>query len=530
MTLALLKKSRNPSILIWAFLCISAVARFASISGNRTFQYDEWNFVLNRWQLSLDTFLQPHNSHLSVFPAAVFFVLFRAIGLSNYSVYLFVGFVVHIATASVFAFLIYKRLGKIGAIAIGALFLLLGAGAENTLWPFQIGAMASLAGYLMALHFLESDLKHARFLAMAAIFLSLGSAGFGIAAVIGIAVQIALSKQVAKSWWVVVGPSAIWALWYLNYGQSEVKTENFDIALRYMNESFAASLNSIFALSIGWGFIFEVVLSGALAYFVLVKKVSSPRLFGVVTALCVNWFFTALSRAQFWAPQSSRYVYLTIPLIILAVAEIVRKLPRAQLNVGAIIISLWSITAGWSFMNAHAQFLREWSATLRAELSALEDQEQFVDPNYFPDTLRAPDISAKKYFAATGALESSPAQDFSSLATTSESVRTEVDRVLLQSGALLISDTQTTVSGCDEEFDSSDFLILDKSSTLISSPDGEIEIGFRRFADQPSAVLRTIIPESATVAVTIKETFKNQLWTVVSLTPNRRVCLGDSSG
>jgi hypothetical protein len=41
-------------------------------------------------------------------------------------------------------------------------------------------------------------------------------------------------------------------------------------------------------------------------------------------------------------------------------------------------------------MNAHAQFLRDWSATLRAELSALEDQKQFVDPNYFPDTLRAP--------------------------------------------------------------------------------------------------------------------------------------------
>jgi hypothetical protein len=102
--------------------------------------------------------------------------------------------------------------------------------------------------------------------------------------------------------------------------------------------------------------------------------------------------------------------------------------------------------------------------------------------------------------------------------------------VLLQSGALLLSDTQTTVSGCDEEFDSSDFLILKNSFTLISSPDGEIEIGFRRFADQPSAVLRTIIPESATVAVTIKETFKNQHWTVVSLTPNRRVCLGDSSG
>ena len=530
MTLTFLKKLRDLSVLIWIVLCIAAIARFASISGNRTFQYDEWNFVLNRWQLSLDTFLQPHNSHLSIFPAAVFFFLFRAVGLANYWVFLFVGFMTHIATASIFALLVSKRLGKTSAIALGALFLFLGTGAENILWPFQIGAMASLAGYLLALHFLSSQHRHGNLLAMTSIILSVGSAGFGIAAVIGVTMQIVISRQIKKSWWVTVMPSALWLLWYINYGQSEVRSENLNVALRYMNESFAASLNSIFALSIGWGFVFEVVLSGTIAYFVVVKKIFSPQLAGLITVLLVNWFFTALSRAQFWAPQSSRYVYLTIPLIILAVVEILRNLPRAQLNVGAIIISLWSITAGWSFMNAHSQFLREWSTTLRAELSALEDQKQFVDPNYFPDTLRAPDISAKKYFAATGALESSPAQDFSSLAITSESVRTEVDRVLLQSGALLISDTQTTVSGCDEEFDSSDFLILKNSVTLISSPDGEIEIGFRRFADQPSAVLRTIIPESATVAVTIKETFKNQHWTVVSLTPNRRVCLGDSSG
>jgi hypothetical protein len=277
MTLAFLKKSRNLSVLIWIFLCVSAITRFASISGDRTFQYDEWNFVLNRWQLSLDTFLQPHNIHLSVFPAAIFFVLLRAIGLADYSVFLFVGFATHIVTTSAFAFLIYKRLGKICSIALGALLLFLGTGAENTLWPFQIGAMASLAGYLLALHFLESNLKNARFMAMAAIVLSLGSAGFGIAAVIGISVQIALSKQITKSWWVAVGPSAIWVLWYLNYGQSEVKSENLDLALRYINESFAASLNLIFALSIGWGFIFEVVLSGALAYFVFVKKSLKPK-------------------------------------------------------------------------------------------------------------------------------------------------------------------------------------------------------------------------------------------------------------
>ena len=529
MSLKLFNKSLNPTVLIWVLLCILALARFASISSNRTFQYDEWNFVLNRWQLSLDTFLQPHNSHLSIFPATIFFVLLRAVGLANYWVFLFVGFMAHIATASTFTFLVSKRLGRTSALALGTLFLFLGTGAENILWPFQIGAMASLAGYLLAIHFLNSKHRHGKLLAMMSIILSISSAGFGIAVVIGITVQIVLSKQIKKFWWVTVVPSTLWLLWYLNYGQSEVKPENLNVALRYINESLAASLSSVFALSISWGFVFEIVFLAALAYFVAVKKVFSPQLAGLITVLLVNWFFTALSRAQFWAPQSSRYVYFTIPLIILVLAEITRKLPRQQLNLATVIIAIWSITATWSFMNAHANLLRDWSASLRAELSALEEQRQFVDPNYFPDTLRAPDISAKKYFAATAALESSPAQEFSSLSTTSNSVRTEVDRVLLQSGALVVGELSQPSKGCNAELDASDYLVLNKSSVFVSSPDGEIEIGFRRFADEPNSAMRTVIADGAQISVTTQKMSDDNFWTVVSLTPNKRVCISASS-
>jgi hypothetical protein len=529
MSFKLFNKSLNLTTLIWVVLCVLALARFASISTNRTFQYDEWNFVLNRWQLSLDTFLQPHNSHLSIVPVAIFLFLLRAVGLANYWVFLFVGFMTHIATASIFTLLVSKRLGKTSAIALGALFLFLGTGAENILWPFQTGAMLSLVGYLLALHLLNSKHRYGNLLAMTSIVLSIGSAGFGIAVVIGITMQIVLSKQIKKSWWVTVVPSTLWLLWYLNYGQSEVKPENLNVALRYINESLAASLSSIFALSISWGFVFEIVLLAALTYFVVVKKVFSPQLAGLVTVLLVNWFFTALSRAQFWAPQSSRYVYFTIPLIILVLAELTRKLPRQQLNLATVIIAIWSITATWSFMNAHASLLRDWSAPLRAELSALEEQKQFVDPNYFPDTLRAPDISAKKYFAATAALESSPAQEFSSLSTTSNSVRTEVDRVLLQSGALVVGQLSQSSKGCSPELDASDYLVLNKSSVFISSPDGEIEIGFRRFADEPNSALRTFIAEGAQISVTTQKMSDVNFWTVVSLTANKRVCISASS-
>ena len=521
----LLKKKPDYAVLIWIALCSVAVGKFASISQNRTFQYDEWNFVMNRWQFNPDTFLQPHNSHLSIFPAAVFFFLLRAVGLANYWVFLFVGFMTHIATASIFAMLVSRRLGKTSALALGALFLFLGAGAENILWPFQIGTMASLSGYLLAIHFLNSQYRHRQLLIMIAIFVSIGSAGFGIAAVIGVAVQIALSKQIKKSWWVTVVPSALWLLWYLNYGQSEAKLENLDLALRYINESLAASLSSIFALSIGWGFVFEIVLLATIIYFVAVKKVFSPLLAGLITVLLTNWFFTALSRAQFWTPQSSRYVYFSIPLVFLICVELSRSFPRPQLNVAAIIISLWSITAGWTHFESHASWLKDWSSNVRAELSVLESRRGFVDPNYQPDLTRAPDIVTNKYFSALRALKSSPALDAAKLRTSSAATRIEVDRVLLETEVLAITQPKKSASFCKTGVSASDFVTLPGLTTAVGSPDGDIEIGFRNFGDTPSSVLKTFIPSGSQITVSISSSLNQDMWIVASLTPNKRVCI-----
>ncbi len=511
--------------MLWVVICVLAIFRFALVSNNRTFQYDEWNFVLNRWQFNPDTFLQPHNSHFSIFPATIYWILLQIAGLNHYGVYQLAGYFAHIFVASVLAILGAKKLGKIAALALGVSILFLGAGVENILWPFQIGAMLSLVGYLMAIYFLDSSSPKRNFLVLLALLLSIGSAGFGIAAIVAITIEMVIAKQLLKSWWLPVVPTVVWLTWYLKYGESDAQTENLLVSLRYINESFAASLSEFFNLSLGWGFIFEVFFTLIILYLVFVKRLFTPRLAGLCVLLFVNWFFTAFSRAQYWAPQSSRYLYFSIPIIILVCVELSRSFPRSQLNVGVIIISIWSITAGWAHFESHASWLRNWSSDVRAELSVLESRRHFVDRDYRPDPIRAPDIVTNKYFAALRALKSSPALDVAKLRTSSATTRTEVDRVLLETDVLTITQPKESASSCKTGVSASDFLTLPGTSTAIASPDGDIEIGFRNFGDSPSSVLKTLIPGGSQVTVTISSSLNQDMWIVTSLTPNKRVCL-----
>lgn len=56
MTTTFLKKTPDSAVLLWVAICLVAIVKFVSISHDRTFQYDEWNFVMNRWQFNPDTF------------------------------------------------------------------------------------------------------------------------------------------------------------------------------------------------------------------------------------------------------------------------------------------------------------------------------------------------------------------------------------------------------------------------------------------------------------------------------------------
>jgi hypothetical protein len=114
---------------------------------NQWFWGDEWAFVADRGPGLADMhLLQPHNEHWSTLPLLVYWALLSTVGLASYLPYAAVVVVAHLGLTH----LLWRaclRAGARPAIATGVatVFVVLGAGAENLLWAFQMGFVAAVA-------------------------------------------------------------------------------------------------------------------------------------------------------------------------------------------------------------------------------------------------------------------------------------------------------------------------------------------------------------------------------------------------
>jgi len=514
-------------LLLVAWTVVMAVAwwRFASISSDRTFMYDEWNFVLNRWQFELDSFMRPHNSHASMIPAAVFFLLFRAIGLANYGVYQAVGYLTHFLVATLLLIAVSRRLGLRIALPVATAFLFLGTAAENTLWPFQIGSMGSIAGCLFAMLALDSTKRRAPWLVAAGLLISLGSAGFGVVAVAGVGVEVLLRRLDRRYWLAVVAPAALWFGWYLAYGTSEAQGENLSKVAPYVHESFAGTVAALVRAPLAWGFVACWILGALVATTIVRKPLHEARLVGLVVIVAAYWSLTALSRAQYWSPLGSRYVYVAAPFVLLAIVELLRNLDRRVLAPAVLVFCVWSMTATWDAMTAHGRWLREWGEAVGVELRVLESRLDTVPRDYRPDPTRAPDVAAGPYRRAITALSTSPAFDAEAAAAASPASRAEADRVLSELGAFSVETTESPV-GCRPGTESTGEILLGNGSQLVMLTNGPSEIGLRAYADEPLAATRVQAPSDRALRVTIDARLPDEQWRLVLFAADARACLG----
>ena len=512
-------------LLVWFVVLGLAWWRFAAISGGRTFQYDEWNFVLNRWRFEIDSFLRPHNSHLSLLPAAIFFVLFRTAGLDNYGVYQAAGYLTHFTVATLLLHLAMRRIGIRAALPVATAFVLLGSGAENSLWPFQIGSMASLAGFLLALVALDSDDYRAPRLVATGLCVSLASAGFGVVAVAGVALEVVLLRRVRKYAVSVLVPASLWFVWYVSYGTSEMQGENIPRVPEYLHESYAGAVAALVRAPLAWGFVVAWLLLVALLVVVVRRPLQHLRVVTLAATISAYWVLTALSRAQYWAPLSSRYVYLAAPILLLLVVELARWVDRRTAAAGLLVFAAWSVTSTWEAMSAHARWLREWGESVGMELRVLDSRLDVAPGDYRPDSLRAPDIYADPYRAAITGLSSSPAFDDAGSAAASRAARADADRVLYELGAITIETAETAVV-CDPATESAGELLLRPGSQLVMLTTGPAEIGLRALGDEPLPATRVQAPGDRAVRVTVDARLPEEQWRLMLLSADARACFG----
>lgn len=365
-----------------------------------TFFYDEWAWVMRRRGWSVDTFLEPHNEHLSLLPVTVFKLLFVTAGLSHYWVYRVVGLLFHLACVTLLFLLVRRRVGDWLGVALVTPVLFLGMAWHDLLAPFQIGFLGSVAAGLGMLLALERGDPAGDVAACVLLAISFSSSGLGILFAAAALVELLWRRNRVRGLWVVVAPLVLYGAWYLAYGHSDAMRSNIPAVPAYTAQAAAGAAGALLGLGAEWG-VPLVVLLVWLGVVRISRGGATPLLTAAVAGALTFWGLTALSRAQLNDPDASRYLYPGAVLVVLVVAELARgaRLQRAQATAVAVLVAA-SVLASYGALRDGAAGLQDSSSYVRAELGALQVAGTTVDPSYQPDPMRAPDIRAGQYLDA----------------------------------------------------------------------------------------------------------------------------------
>jgi len=414
-----------------AVLLLADAALLLYTGRGLTFFYDDWNFVTEDYGGGIHSLLRAHVGNISVFPIAVYKVLFHLVGLNHYAVFRCVAIVLHLICGGLVFVLASRRIPRVPALLAAALILFLGVAWEDLLWAFQIGYLLSVAGGLAVWVLLERRGRPAEIAAMLCLVVSVGSSSLGIAVMIGVAVELAWERR-WRAGWIVVVPALLYVLWYLGYGESQVTAESLMHAPGFAADLAAAAFGGLVGRGLEWGRPLAV-----LGLLVLLGRLARPlpvsaRLAGLIATGVSLWIVTAAARSTISAPETSRYIYFGAVVIVLIGVELLRGVavtPRVT-AVAAVVVA-GCVMTGLTVLHDGAMGLRTTSKTVTAELGALEIAAAYAPPGYQPDPQRAPQITAGPYLHTVRAIHSSPADTPAEIEAAEPGMRAAADSVLL---------------------------------------------------------------------------------------------------
>jgi hypothetical protein len=396
-----------------------------------TFYFDDWNFVTEDFGGGVHSLLRAHVGNISVFPIAVYKVLFHVVGLNHYAVFRLDVIVLHLIAVGLIFVLAARRVPRVPALLAAALILFLGTAWEDLLWAFQVGYMLSIVGGLAAWVALERDDRRGDVAAMLCVIVAAGSSSLGIPVMIAVAVELAWRRDWGRLWMVAV-PLALYVLWYLGYGESQVTQASLNAAPGYAEDLAAAAFGGLVGRALEWGRPLALLGVVVLVRRLLRSAPLTPRFASLLAAALSVWIVTAVARSTISVPETSRYIYFGAVVIVLLGVELLREVtitPRATL-LAVPLVALFAVT-GFTTLDAGAKGLKATSNVVAAELGALQLAAAYAPPAYQPDTQRAPQIFAGPYLHTVRAIGSSPADTPSEILAAEPVSREDADHVLL---------------------------------------------------------------------------------------------------
>jgi hypothetical protein len=404
-------------------LAMAAAGLFAFLRGrDLTFYVDEWDYLLHRRGHGPDTFLDPQNGHLQAVPMLVYKGLIETVGADSYVPYRLAAIAVVLAGAALFYVYVRRRVGETMALAATIVVLFFGPGWEPLTAPVGMVALISLAAGLGMLLALDAGTRRGDVAAAVLLGVSLASFSYGPCFAAAAAVDVLLRPGARRRIWLVGAPVALYALWALGYGESEIDWGNLPGAPRSVAESASAvavGLTGLYRKSgdLGPSVSFDSTFGPPLA-FALVAVVayrlrgparSSPGLWTTVVLTLTFWASVALVQNPGRTPDASRYVYPGAVFVLLVCAELLKDYRPGRR--GMAVLAAWTVVllvVGIPNLRYGADALENLARFDRAELAALELARPEVAPEFQPEAVPSPvvrghylqNVSAKSYFNA----------------------------------------------------------------------------------------------------------------------------------
>jgi hypothetical protein len=419
----------------WAWvlgaMLLAELALLLYMGRGLSFYFDEWDFVTHDYGGGLHSLLVAHVGNISLFPVAVYKVLFHVVGLRHYAPYRLVVVALHLVAATLVFVLASRRVARAPALLATAIVLFMGAAWEDLLWAFQVGYLLSIVGGLAAWLLLEREDRVGDVGALCGLLVAAGSSSLGLPIMLGIAVELAW-RRMWRRLWVVLVPAVLYALWYAGYGESEVTSQSLIAAPGFAADLGAAAFGAIVGRGLDWGRPLAILGGLAVAFRVLRPPPISPRLAGLIVTALALWSLTAVARSTISPPEASRYVYLGVVVIVLLGVECIADLeisPRAVLLAGVCVAV--AVVTGLTLLHNGSEYLRGVSRQVTAEAGALELAAAHAPPGYQMDPQRAPQIIAGPYLHVVRAIGSSPADTPAQIAAQPGPVSAAADAVLV---------------------------------------------------------------------------------------------------
>jgi hypothetical protein len=409
-------------VLALGALLIAGAVLVAFETRGTTFADDEWLWIEHRLGGGLHTYLDPHNSHLSLVPIAIYKLLFATVGLHHYWPYRAVVIAAHLTCVTLLFVYARRRVGTYAALLAAALIVFFGPGWQDFLWPFQMAWLIALGAGLGALLMLDRGDRFGDRAACLLLCVSLASAGPGLAIAAGVTLELLLRRR-WRDLWIVAIPIGLYLVWWALYQQTSVTRDVVFHVTRFVFNAAAGALSSLLGVSgenvasgagdfTSWGAPLLVLAVACLAW--RLRRMHQmrgipPRVVTLLAIPLAFWLIAAIGRAYVQqgpfvyagTGYESRYLYIGAVLILLVAVEAARgaSMPLSARLIGGVVV-LAAVLSNIGTLRDGSLLLRGEAAAARTELGTLDITRGIVPSNYVSAGFIFGIVNAGDYFAA----------------------------------------------------------------------------------------------------------------------------------